>query len=198
MESKTALEQRKVLKSKKPDFRRQDAHKKDRLSRSGYRKSRGHQSKMRLHKKGYARYIAVGYGSPALAKFLHPTGLVPFVVSNVSDLSKIDNKKEGVLIASSVGTKKRLAIMEKAIAEKITILNFKDPASFVSEKLAEQKTAKEAKKKLKKSREEKSKQKEQLAEKKKPSAEAKAKNESSDDKKTKEKEEKDKVLISKE
>ncbi len=196
MDATTALKQRKELKRKKPDFRRQDAHKKDRLSRSGYRRPRGLQSKMRLHKKGYARYIAVGYGSPSVVKFADPSGLIPFIVSNLDDLSKLDSKTEGALIASTVGTKKRIEIVKEAIAKKITILNIKDSASYVSTKEAEHKKAKEAKDKLKKSREEKSKQKEKQAEKK-PASDSKDAS-SDDDKKAKEKEEKDKVLTSKE
>lgn len=188
-----ALELRKAIKSKKPKFRRQDAHKISRISRTGYRRPRGIQSKMRLGIRGYARKTAVGFGSPLSVKFFDPSGLKPFIVNNLADLVKLDVKTEGAIISSTVGLKKKLTIVKKAEELKITIINVKDTKSFVENQekiIADKKKVKESKKKT---RDTKKQQKEKSATKedKKESEETVT---AAEDKKAEEKHEKDKVL----
>ena len=190
-----ALDLRKKLKSRKPSFRRQDAHKKDRLSRTGYRKPRGRQSKMRLHKRGYARVVSVGYGSPAEAKDLHPTGYMPFIINTLAELDNLDPKKEGVMISSTVGLKKKLAILQRALELKLKVLNVKDPAAFIEETEKQMKEKKAKKTSEKKKREEKKKKE---AEKKSSAKESEKDDEGEVEKKAAEKKEKDKVLTRKE
>jgi len=116
------LKARVAKKSKKPPFTRQNA--KNCLA-VGYmwRKPRGRKSKLRRHKKNRGFWPHPGYGSPADVKFMHPSGMFEVMVSNVNDLSKIDNKKECARVAGSVGMKKRLDIQKKADEMKIRILN---------------------------------------------------------------------------
>ena len=54
MEKKDLLEFRKKIKAKKPNFIRQDAHKKGEIKKK-WRRPKGLQSKMRLHKRGYRK-----------------------------------------------------------------------------------------------------------------------------------------------
>ena len=71
---KTLLNIRKKIKSKKPFFFRQDAHKNLKLG-DKWRKPKGLHSKMRLGFKGYRKSVSIGYGSPKITKNLHKSGL---------------------------------------------------------------------------------------------------------------------------
>ncbi len=205
----TAIELRKEIKKRKPDFRRQDSHKKKRLSRTGYRKSRGLQSKVRLNKRGYVKKANLGYGSPKDAKNLHPSGLAPFVVENVKMLESIDAAKEGVIISGNVGMRNKIQIVKKAMELKLTLLNVKDPKSFIenAESLVKERKEKrtEIKKKQQK-KEEKKKDNEKKKEKESKESEKNAADEKSiekklpkseDDKKVEENKEKNKILTKK-
>lgn len=189
-----ALKLRKELKNKKPNFRRQDAHKKARISRTGYRKSRGLQSKVRLNLRGYVKAANPGYGSPLAAKNMHPNGLFPFIVSTLAQLEQLNAEKEGAIIASSLGNRKRVELLKKAQELKITLLNVKDAAQVIASIEETMKQRKQAKAKKVAAAKEKAKKKESSAKK----AEKKAEDVSEEDKKKAEKSEKDKVLTKKE
>lgn len=189
------LKLRKEIKSRKPDFMKQDAHKKARLSKS-WRKPRGRQSKMRLNTRGYRRGVALGYGSPAVVKGAHPTGFMPVMTHNVEELSSIDAVKEGIIIASSVGKRKKIDIIKKALEMKISVLNLKDPAKFVANIEAALDTKRKAKKVKTKKRQNKKKEYEKQAADKK--AQETKKEENPEVQEQQEKKEKDKVLTKKE
>jgi large subunit ribosomal protein L32e len=193
---KEKLEIRKNLKRKKPTFSKQDAHKKLKLS-SKWRKPRGLQSKMRLKKRGYRRSISVGWKSPADVKGLMPNGLVKKTVNNVSQLAGVDAKTDIVEIASPVGLRTRLMIIEEALKKNIQILNVKDPKKFLEDAQKEIKARKDLKEKKKKDRDTKKEKK--AAEKKKKDEEEKKKDEgqTEEEKKEDEKKEKDKILTQK-
>lgn len=197
------LDARKQLKKKKPIFFMQDAHKKKRL-KMRWRRPKGSDSKIRVQRLGYRRHVEIGWGSPKEVKHLHPSGLRQIKVFSVAELDKINPKIDGALIAASVGTKKRVAIVTKAMEKGIMVLNVKNPKQYLEEtaKRIEEKAAE--KKTLGKEKEKKEKEKKATAEKK---EEEKKKEEPRDElaekleeeeKKKKEKEEKDKVLIKKE
>lgn len=179
---KDLLEQRITVKRKKPKFYRQDSHKKARLALV-WRRPKGLHSKMRLGKRGYRRSVEVGWGSPRLVKGLHRTGLEIVAVHNVKDLDLIDPKKQGALIAATVGQRKRVQIAKEAIQKNITILNMKDPAGYIQETDAKMK-AKKAEPEKKDKAEDKSKEKK----------EEKQEVLTDEQKKLKEKQEKDKLL----
>ncbi len=140
---------RKDLKRKKPEFRRQDSHKKKRVSRTGYRRPKGLQSKVRLNKRGYVKKVTPGYGSPSDVKNMDPKGLFPFIVENKSQLDTLDSSREGAIIASSVGERKRIEIMQEALSKKITLLNVKDPEAYIKDIQDRLKEKKETRKHLK-------------------------------------------------
>ncbi len=139
------LELRKRRKAKKPDFVRQDIHKKARLSRK-WRRAKGLQSKVRYGMKGYRKSVEAGYGSPAAVKGLSREGLITVLVSNISELKKIE-EGQGAVIAKNLGQKKKAEIIKKAGELGITLLNVKDAKEYLKsvEEIMQKKKAKKQK-----------------------------------------------------
>ena len=192
---KLLLELRNKLKAKKPTFIRHDAHKKKRVG-TGWRRPKGRQNKMRLHKKGYARDCSTGFGSPKAVYGLSREGLNQCIVNNVSDLASLDKKVDGVIVARTVGNRKRSAILEEATKLNLTILNIK--VENFNKKLEEKSALRSAKKKVfEKKQKAKSATKKADSKAKKDSKSSSDSNESSSDKKSEEKKEKDKILTKK-
>lgn len=127
---KKLLEQRKAQKSRKPHFKRQDWHKKARLAPS-WRKPKGMDSKLRKHMHAHGHLPTVGYGSPALVRGMHKSGLVPILVHTVSQIELVDGKTHGIIIASTVGARKCIDIITKANSKGVRVLNYRDPAKKV-------------------------------------------------------------------
>ena len=103
------------------NFKRDEANKLKRLH-LGWRRPRGLHNKRRLHRKGHAKWPSPGFGSSS-ENFGKIKGLIKVRVFNISDLEKLDSKKNIIEIASTVGTKKRLQILEKAKQFKIVGIN---------------------------------------------------------------------------
>ena len=185
---KDLLALRKRIKKKKPNFIRQDAHKKARLKKK-WKRPRGRHSKIRLNKRGYRIRIRKGYGSPNKVYGLHPSGLGMVLVKNLDDLKKI-TKEQGAIISAKVGLKMRIALLKKSKEMGIIVLNFKDIDKFLKD-VEEKKSAKKEEK-LKKIKEKKKKEKE-----KKVKEEKLAEKLTDEEKKVKDKEEKDKTLTKK-
>jgi len=152
---KKLLEIRKNLKSRKPNFRRHDSHKKIRVSAS-WRNPRGRQSKQRLQLKGYARGIATGYGAPKGVYGLSKEGLTQNIVSSVKDLESLNPKVDGLIISRTLGNKKRILIIDEASKKQFTVLNL-DVEKFTKSLTAELKEKDSRKKALNKKREDKEK-----------------------------------------
>ena len=93
-------------------FTRQDNHKKPKLARSGWRRPRGIQSKMRLGLSGYKVSPNPGYGSPKTTRGKHSIGLEPVVVATPSQLVGIDKAKQAVIVSGSVGLRKAKEILK--------------------------------------------------------------------------------------
>ena len=183
---KELLELRKQIKGKKPDFIRQDAHKKKRLGKK-WRRPKGLHSKIRLKLRGRAKRVSAGYRSPRKVRYLHKSGLKQCIIKSIKDLESLDAQKNCLIISSSLGDKKKIIILKKAKESGFNILNFKNPDDYikkVEDKINLRKKIKENKKKEKKveKKEAKEEKKEKLAQK------------VEEDKKKIEKKEKDKVL----
>ena len=120
------LRLRRRLKSRKPEFRHFEAHKKLRLRDLGWRRPRGKHNKWRERYGGKwsGRVLpSPGFSSPKAVRGLHPSGYEEVLVFNVSDLEKINPETQAVRISSKVGMKKRLMIEEKAKDMGLKILN---------------------------------------------------------------------------
>ncbi len=128
---KNALAHRRAVKKKKPNFIRQDAHKKVKVS-NNWRKPKGSDSKMRVSRKGYHRCVRVGWGSPNSIKGFTREGLEPVVVACKKDIESIDSKSQCIIIQASVGTKKRLDLIVFAKEKDIKIENIKDVDAYVA------------------------------------------------------------------
>jgi len=115
---KKLAELKKRLQRDNPEFRRRLAERFAKFrNQESWRKPKGKDNKMRLQKKGYPPIVKVGYRNPSIIRGLHPSGLVPVVVSSAKELERLDPKKHVVYISSTVGLKKRLEL-ERAAKEK--------------------------------------------------------------------------------
>ena len=114
----------KVIKKKLPKFIRQESWKYIRIKDS-WRRPRGKDSKMRLHKKGRPPSPKIGYRTPAPVRGRHPSGFEEVLVYNIKDIKDkvIDSSRQAVRIGGSVGKRKRLEILEYADAHGIKVLN---------------------------------------------------------------------------
>ena len=118
------LELRKKLKSKKPVFLRHLWWKKAKFrNKPRWRKPKGIDNKMRLKKKGYPPMVEVGYRGPRLVRGLHPSGLKPVVVHTLSELEKLDPATTIIYIGRTVGLRKKIEIMKKAVEKGFKVAN---------------------------------------------------------------------------
>jgi len=106
----------------KPQFNRQDYHKKKRVPTS-WRKPRGGLSKQRIGIKGKGDTVEAGFRSPAAVRGLHPSGFEEVRVHNVDDLEGVDGDTQAVRIASKVGGRKRERIEDECEERSIRVLN---------------------------------------------------------------------------
>ena len=106
----------------KPQFNRQDYHKKKRVDPS-WRKPRGQLSKQRRGVKGKGATVEAGYRSPTAARGLHPSGFEEVRVFNTDDIEGVDPATQAVRIASTVGGRKREAIEDECEDREIRVLN---------------------------------------------------------------------------
>ena len=189
------LELRKQIKRKKPDFIRQCHTKKTRLT-AKWRKPKGIHSKMREKRKGHRKSPSPGYGSPKKVKGLHVLGLKSVRIISNKDLGNIDANNEGIILSATLGLRKKIEIIKKAVEKKIKILNIKDPEQFLKSVEKQMKKKKETKEAKTKEKEKKKKEKEKKITAKKK--EKLAEKLTEEEKKEQEKKEQDKLLIKKE
>ncbi|MDF9744292.1 50S ribosomal protein L32e [Natrinema salsiterrestre] len=106
----------------KPQFNRQDYHKKKRTPES-WRRPRGQLSKQRRGVKGKGPKVQAGYRTPKEVRGKHPSGFEEVYVENADDLEGVDGDTEAVRIASAVGARKRERIEELAEEQGVRVLN---------------------------------------------------------------------------
>jgi len=107
-------------KSKKPEFRNHDSHKKKRLTTS-WRKPRGLHNKLRQHIAAKGKLVKAGYGSPRAVKAFHPCGLPEALIFCADDLKRAEGC--AVRISRRIGRKKRIMIEEMAKELNLKVLN---------------------------------------------------------------------------
>ncbi|MCI0560489.1 MAG: 50S ribosomal protein L32e [Nitrososphaera sp.] len=116
------LAARKKISSRRPRFIRQESWRYDKLAEN-WRKPKGKDNKMRKQKSGMPAIVKVGYRGPRLSRGLHPSGYSDNVIHNVNELNRLDPKKDAARLAHTVGKRKRLKIVAKALELGIKVLN---------------------------------------------------------------------------
>ncbi|MBD3304689.1 50S ribosomal protein L32e [Candidatus Woesearchaeota archaeon] len=164
MSIKEKLELRKKIKSRKPNYFREDHHKKKAVDKNSWRGPRGRHSKMRHGFQGHRATLEVGYGSPMEVRGLHSSGLLPVVVCNIADMAALDKSKQAAIVSARVGTKKKVGLVNKAKELGINIINVKDADAFLKKVEGQLKKKKEKKEKSTKDKAAKKKEKEKKAE----------------------------------
>lgn len=108
----------------KKDFKRQGSSNYKRVNDS-WRKPKGGDSKIRKEKKDKPKLVKVGYRKPESERGLHPSGYREVLVDNPQEVEEVDPEKQAIRIASAVGKRKRIKIIEKAKENGIKVLNFR-------------------------------------------------------------------------
>lgn len=121
-ESRRLFNVRKVLKGKKPQFKRACYHKFKKLD-DNWRRPRGSQGKQRRKYVSKGALAQIGYGSPAAVKGLHPSGYSDVLISSIAELELVDPSFEAIRIAGKIGAKKKAFIIAKAEEAGIKVLN---------------------------------------------------------------------------
>lgn len=109
---------------------------------SAWRRPRGIHNKLRLCKGGQGLTPKIGYSTGKDKGLIN--GFVPVLIHTLSELSNLNTKKNIGIIASSLGMKKKIAIVKKAQELNIQLLNIKDSDKFLK-KVEEMKTQKNKK-----------------------------------------------------
>lgn len=186
-DKKSLLKLRKEIKDRKPLFKRQDYPKKKALGEK-WRRPAGIHSKRRRKFRGAGPYVGMGYGSPRLVRGLTPEGFKGTIVHSLDDLKKLTEK--AACLGATVGTKKKIAILEEAKKLGIRILNIKNADNYIKEVKDKLKLNKETAKKKKEGK----KKPEPKKEEKKPEEKHDHKDLTHDEKKKAENEEKKKII----
>ena len=121
-ETTDALAKRAMVSGRRPAFKRQEWFRYSKLGEK-WRKPKGIHSKMKRCMKRRSPMVDIGYRGPVSVRNLHPSGFEEVLVYNVEGLENIDPKVQAVRIGGTVGTKKRIAIEDRAAELGIRVLN---------------------------------------------------------------------------
>ena len=121
-EDADALAKRALISGRRPAFKRQEWFRYSKLGEK-WRKPKGIHSKMKRCLKRRPPMVDIGYRGPKSVRNLHPSGFEEVLIYNVEGLEGIDPKKQAVRIGGTVGTKKRIAIEDRADELGIRVLN---------------------------------------------------------------------------
>jgi large subunit ribosomal protein L32e len=122
-ETKANLAIRAAQMKKQPKFRRQEWYRYYRLSRTGWRKPKGMQSKQRLNMKYRTPMARVGYRKISAVRGLHSSGFEDVLVNQPSDLDGLDPERQAIRVSASVGNRKRSKIHDRADDLGLRVLN---------------------------------------------------------------------------
>ena len=105
-----------IVKKRIKKFPRANADSFKRLAKTGWRRPRGIDSKVRQHVKGATLTPRIGYGSAKATKHVCPDGFRKFLIRNPNELNMLimQNKRYSCEISASVGSQKRKEIVQRA------------------------------------------------------------------------------------
>ncbi|MHA1688582.1 MAG: 50S ribosomal protein L32e [Promethearchaeota archaeon] len=121
-EKERLLRVRKVMKKKKPKFRRVESWRYKRVKPS-WRKARGIDSKTRKKLKSGVKSPTVGYRAPKKIRGLHPSGYEEVNIMNIDEVKNLDNRKHVIRISAKLGNRKRMVLIEQLQKMNFKILN---------------------------------------------------------------------------
>lgn len=116
------MELRKSMKKKRPPFRRVESWRWNRVKDS-WRAARGIDSKTRKKSKAGITSPEIGYRVPKKIRGLHPSGYQEVRVETLKDIENLNNKKHAIKIATTLGAKKRMTLIEYARRRGFKVLN---------------------------------------------------------------------------
>ena len=110
--------------ARRPKFVRTASHRYWRIGRwQSWRRPRGLQSKQRRHYGYRPVVVSIGFGSPRATRGLTPSGFRPVIVQTSDALANLDPQRDAVVVARTVGTRRRLVIEEAARQKGLHVLN---------------------------------------------------------------------------
>ena len=116
------LRLRAKMNRKRPEFLRTEYHRLKRIQTT-WRRPKGIDNKMRHKLKGKRKMPGTGYRNPKKVRGLHPSGFEIVQVFNLNDLEKVDEETQIAEIGRTVGSRKRVLIIERAEELGIHIIN---------------------------------------------------------------------------
>lgn len=122
-EVREALRLRRVLDRHTPAFNRDQWFRYKKIDRDVWRKPSGISNKQLKQYRYRGRMPRAGYGGPALARGLHPSGFREVLVHNPAELSLLDPKTQAARIAGGVGARKRRELESLAAEKGVRVLN---------------------------------------------------------------------------
>ena len=121
--NKEKLEARRQASQSRPKFIRPESWRYDRI-KPNWRKPKGIDNHQRKQKsRGRPGLVKIGYGTPKIAKGLHPSGYTDNLVHNINDLENLNPKQDGIRFGHSVGAKKRNELMKVILERKFKVFN---------------------------------------------------------------------------
>lgn len=127
------LKARSASKSRKPTYRRVQAHQFAKLNHeTKWRKPKGMGNKVRRGRRGKPSMPEVGFKSPFSVSGLDHNGLRPIIVNNVAGLANVDSKTDVVVIGATVGGRKSIDILNAAAKAKLKVSGHNDIATSVT------------------------------------------------------------------
>lgn len=122
-EKNRLLRVRTTKKKQRPSFARFESWRYKKLAKSGWRKQRGIDNKTRRKTKNGVVSPEPGFGTPKNVRGLHPSGLEDILVMHVKELETLDPKFQAIRIATRLGTRKKLNLVEVAREKGFRVLN---------------------------------------------------------------------------
>jgi len=121
-EKERLMRLRAQMKKRRPNFKRENYYRLKRLQTS-WRSPKGIDSKMRHKLRGKRKVVQTGYRGPKAVRGLHPSGKEVVRVFRPQDLEEVDPELQIAQIGGTVGSRKRINIINEAEDLGIHIIN---------------------------------------------------------------------------